>query len=139
MPAIDLCEQQVIRALQKDDWLVTQQPVPIRIDKSCAGYIYADLRLRQRQGGQSVIVVEVKCFTSKRTPLEEFYQAVGQYVVYRNALALNDTHIPVYLSVPVQVYQTFFKLPLIQSVINDMQVNLVVIDLDKEEVIQWRP
>ena len=139
MPAIDQCEQQVIRALEKDSWIVTQQPVAIRIDKSRTGYIYADLRLRQKENGQSVIVVEVKCFASTRTILDEFYQAVGQCVVYRNALELNDSDIPVYLAVPTLIFDTFFQLPLIQSVVNDMQVKLVVIDLDKEEVIQWIP
>jgi hypothetical protein len=64
-----------------------------------------------------IIVVEVKCFDSTRTQLDEFYQAVGQYVSYRNALTINDMHLPVYLSVPLSVYVTFFQIPLIAAVI----------------------
>ena len=137
MPAIDQCEQQVIRALEKDGWSVTHQPFAIRIDKIRGGYIYADLRLRQKQGDRTVIVVEVKCFASTRTLLDEFYQALGQYVVYRNALIINNMKVAVYLSVPADVYQTFFQKSLMRSVLQDMQVNLVVVDLDKEEFVQW--
>jgi len=137
MPAIDQCEDQVVRALQKAGWYVTHQPFAIQIDKSRAGYVYADLRLRQATNDQAIIVVEVKCFSSTRTQLDEFYQAVGQYVSYRNALSMNNMSLPVYLSVPLSVYDTFFQIPLIASVVDDMRIKLLVIDLRKEEVIQW--
>ena len=137
MPAIDRCEEQVVRALEKSGWLITHQPFAIRINKSRAGYVYADLRLRQKTNNQMIIVVEVKCFDSTRTQLDEFYQAVGQYVSYRNALTINDIHLPVYLSVPLSVYTTFFQIPLIVTVINDVGIKLVVVDLEKEEIIQW--
>lgn len=137
MPAIDQCEEQVVRALEKSGWLVTHQPFAIRINKSRAGYVYADLRLRQKTDNQTIIVVEVKCFASTRTQLDEFYQAVGQYVSYRNALTINGMQLPVYLSVPSSVYTTFFQIPLIAAVVADIQIKLVVIDLEKEEITQW--
>lgn len=137
MPAIDQCEEQVINALETAGWVVTHQPFAIRVDKSRAGYVYADLRLRQANNDQTIIIVEVKCFSSTRTQLDEFYQAVGQYVSYRNALQVNGIISPVYLSVPKAVYQSFFQIPLIEAVVQDTQIKLVVIDLEKEEVIQW--
>jgi hypothetical protein len=69
--------------------------------------------------------------------LDEFYQAVGQYVSYRNALTINGMQLPVYLSVPSSVYTTFFQIPLIAAVVADTQIKLVVIDLEKEEITQW--
>ena len=137
MPAIDQCEEQVVRALEKAGWLVTHQPFAIRVNKSRAGYVYADLRLRQKTNNHAIVVVEVKCFDSSRTQLDEFYQAVGQYVSYRNALTINEMQIPVYLSVPSSVYMTFFQIPLITAVVDDTRINLVVIDLEKEEIMQW--
>ena len=137
MPAIDQCEPRVIRALHKQGWIITHHPYAIRMDRTRSGYIYADLQLRQIEQNRTIIVVEVKRFESTRTLLEEFYQAVGQYVVYRNALSLNSSPVPVYLAVPLDVYDTFFQKPLIQSVVNDMEVSLVVIDLEQEEVAGW--
>ena len=67
MPAIDRCEPQTVRALEKDGWLVTHQPFAILMDNLRGGYIFADLRLQKPQTGQSAIVVEVKCFASTRT------------------------------------------------------------------------
>lgn len=137
MPAIDRCEPEIVQALEKDGWLVTHQPFAIRINKTRGGYIFADIRLHKPQTGQSAIVVEVKCFESKRTFLDEFYHAVGQYIVYRNALILNDISSPVYLAIPFSIFQSIFQQALIKSVLSDIQINLVVINLEKEEIIQW--
>lgn len=81
MPALDQCEPQVIRALQKAGWVVTHQPLQIRVSRNEA--VYADLRLIQPAVKQTIIIVEVKCFAGKRSLLDEFYHAVGQYIVYR--------------------------------------------------------
>ena len=77
MLAIDRCEPQMIHALEKDGWIVTHQPFAIKIDRTRTGYIFADLRLHHPQTDQSAIVVEVKCFESTRTFLDEFNHAVG--------------------------------------------------------------
>lgn len=137
MPAIDRCEPQIVHALEKDGWLVTHQPFAIHIDKTRGGYIFADLRLYKPQTGQSAIVVEVKCFESKRSFLDEFYQAVGQYIVYRNALILNDIQSPVFLAVPSSVFRSLFQQALIEAVLRDTRINIVVIDLEKEELLEW--
>ena len=137
MPAIDQCEPQIIRALEKSGWKVTHNPFAIKIERNKAGYIFADLRLEHDTENEHIIIVEVKCFDSSRTILEEFYHAVGQCVVYRNALANNDITTAVYLALPTIAYETFFQKQLIQSVVNDIQLQLIVIDLEKEEVVQW--
>ena len=69
--------------------------------------------------------------------MDKFYQALGQYIVYRNALILNGIQSPVFLSVPAPTFQNHFTQPLIQAIRRDIQLNVVVVDLDKEEVIQW--
>lgn len=137
MPAIDRCEHKIIQALEKDGWIVTHHPFAIRLDRMRGGYIFADLRLSNPQTRQSAIIVEVKCFDSTRTFLDEFYQALGQYIVYRNALLLNNIASPVFLAVPANVYQSLFQETLIQAVLHDIQIKIVVVDLKKEEVAQW--
>jgi hypothetical protein len=138
MPAIDQCEPQVIRALQKQGWEVTHQPFAVRIDRGRPAYVYADMRLRRIRDQVSLIVVEVKCFAGTRTLLDEFYQAIGQYVVYRHALEMNGVQTPIYLTVPDTVYATFLQGALIEAVLHDIQVKLIVVNLEKEEVVRWR-
>lgn len=135
MPAIDQCEPQVIRAFQKAGWVVTDQPYFIRVGEEEA--IFADLRLEHLQEKQPIIVVEVKCFARKSAMIDEFYHAVGQYVFYRNALQLRGLLTEIYLSVPADVYMSFFMRQTIQSVINDVKIKVVVVDIDKEEIVSW--
>ena len=137
MPAIDQCASQIIRVLQDAGWNVTHSPFAIKIEKSRTGYIFADLRLEHDQTEETVIVVEIKCFQSTRTVLEEFYQAIGQYVVYRSALRSSQIRLPIYLALPLRIYESFFQRALIKSVLNEIEMNLVEIDLQKEEVSQW--
>jgi len=96
-----------------------------------------DLRLQKSQTEQTIIVVEVKCFESTRPFLDEFYHAIGQVIVYRNALKLNNIESPVYLAIPAVTFRKFFQQVLIEHVLRDTLVNLVVVDLDKEEIVQW--
>jgi len=95
------------------------------------------LRLEHDTNNEHIIIVEVKCFDSTRTILEEFYHAVGQCIVYRNALVNNNITTQVYLALPSVAYDAFFQKQLIQSVVNDIQLQLIVIDLEKEEVVEW--
>lgn len=135
MPAIDQCEPNVIRALEKLGWRVTHQPFPIRLSKDEG--VYADLRLRSLDGQQSIIIVEVKCFSEKRSVLDEFYHAVGQYLVYREALQLRNLPVPLYLSVPRNIYDTFFRRRMVQAVLKNANIMIMVVDIELEEVIQW--
>ena len=135
MPAIDECEPQVIRALHKAGWLVTDNPLHIHVAKRET--IFIDLRLEHIPDATSIIVIEVKCFSSTRTILDEFYQAIGQYLFYRSVLKLLHFNVPLYLSVPKQVYDDFFNRVTVQDVINDAKIKLIVIDIEKEEVVSW--
>ncbi len=135
MPAIDQCEHHVILALQKAGWLVTHQPFPIRISREEG--VYADLRLQRISGITNIIIIEVKCFSEKRSVLDEFYHAVGQYLLYRNALVLKQINVPLFLSVPMNIYDTFFQRKMVQAVIEDAKIKVVVIDIEQEVVVRW--
>ena len=135
MPAIDVCEPAVIRALEKEGWVVVNRPFSIRFAKPVGDYIYADLRLQHRSRHESIIVAEVKCFS--QPILDEFYRAVGQVIVYRAALQLREFNIPIYLTVPHVVYETFFQIPIIAASVKAVQLKLIVVNLDTEEIVTW--
>ena len=137
MPAVDQCEPQIIRALAKAGWEVVDRPIAIRY--TAHERLYADLRLRNQHNSQAMIVVEVKCFDSTRSQIEEFYQAVGQYLTYRAAMKLADFPESLWLAVPTQAYTRFFRRHLVRSVVEDARIALILVDLDREEVAQWIP
>ena len=61
MPALDVCEPQMIRALEKAGWQIIGKTLPIYLEYKRV--VYADLSLQRAQ--QQIIVVEVKCFFAK--------------------------------------------------------------------------
>jgi hypothetical protein len=134
MPAVDSCEPAVIRAFEKAGWEILEQPVKLLIAKK--EIFLADLRLRQVASHQTVVVVEVKCFSSENV-LPDFYSAIGQYLHYRAALAIMGIDEPVYLSIPLSIFDDFFRRSSVQYVINDVKIKLVIVDLDHEEILQW--
>jgi hypothetical protein len=136
MPAIDNCEPAVIRALRKAGWHVINRPFALQTGKD-EGYVYADLRLRHLMTHLEMIIFEVKCFASAKALLDEFYQAVGQYQFYRTIIDESDAPAPVYLSVPHDVYATFFQKQAVKLLIQAAQIKLIVVNLKIEEIVEW--
>lgn len=134
MPAIDQCEPQIIRALAKAGWHILKRQYPLRLGWN-RGAVFADLRLQR--GTDQILVVEIKCFPEQLSQLEEFYHAVGQYMLYRNALKINNIQEPIYLAIPLTIYHTFFQVEAIQSTLEDAKIKLIVVNVDAEEIVAW--
>lgn len=85
MSALDACEPQIIRALEKDGWQIVAKPYQIKIDRRI---VFADFSARHVNGDSEhfIVVMEVKCFTNPKTDLTELYTAIGQYQLYLTAL-----------------------------------------------------
>lgn len=136
MPAIDSCEPQVIRALAKAGWQVVNSPVTIRLgDKG--GFAFADLLLQHETDQRQAIIVEVKCFPTTRSPLDEMYHAIGQYLVYRSALRLSGLNLPLYLSLPHHVLDMLDERPAVLNALQDATIETVVVDLSREVIVSW--
>ncbi|MBW4600901.1 MAG: XisH family protein [Calothrix sp. FI2-JRJ7] len=43
-----------------------------------------------------------------------------------------------YLAVPPTTYQTFFQLQFVQKVIQQLQIQLMIYDPTKEEILEWK-
>lgn len=139
MPAVDDCEPQVIRALEKADWVVVDRPYSIQLVEKTSRYVFADLRLESVQNNDEMIVVEVKCFPTSRSQIDEFYHAFGQYVVYRHALRLRGISTPIYLTMPDAAYKVLIQIPAIQAALVDSDVKIILVDLASETITQWIP
>jgi hypothetical protein len=84
------------------------------------------------------IAVEIKSFVGSST-LSEFHLALGQFMNYRYALADTEPDRVLYLAVPLDIYEAFFTLAFIQSVVRRSQLRLLVYDVGTEEITQWHP
>jgi len=136
MPAKDIYHNAVKNALIKDGWTITADPYFIKYEDA---ELYADLAAEkpiaaERQGQK--IVVEIKSFVG-RSLMYDFHGALGQYIVYRNLIELTAPENRLYLAIDDIVYQDFFQRKAIQAVTRRNQLLLIVVEIEKEEIIQW--
>ena len=63
---------------------------------------------------------------------------MGQFLNYRLALKKQQPDRFLYLAVPQGVYETFFKLPFIEEVIDHFQLSLLIYDPNNEVISLWK-
>ncbi len=138
MSAKDKFHDAVKTALQKDGWVITDDPLRIRISSTTK--LYIDLgaeKIIAAERDEQKIAVEVKSFLGASS-MAEFHLAIGQYINYRYALADFGYEQTLYLAVTSIIYDEFFIQPFVQNVIERSQVNLLIFDDEKEEVVRWQ-
>ncbi|PHM07354.1 XisH family protein [Nostoc sp. 'Peltigera malacea cyanobiont' DB3992] len=107
MPAKDVYHDAVKNTLIKDGWIITADPYPIKYEEV---KLFADLAgektiAASREGKQ--IVIEIKIFLS-RSPMRDFETALGQYLIYKAFLSLENPERELYLAIGEIIYEDFF-------------------------------
>jgi hypothetical protein len=92
-------------------------------------------RLLAAQRDIEKIAVEVKRFI-KPSAISEFHTAVGQYFNYRYALRAQEPDRKLYLAVPSQTYDQFFRLRFVEEIVQEQRILLVIYNI-KTKGIQW--
>ncbi|MDF5721871.1 MAG: XisH family protein [Rhizonema sp. PD37] len=136
MPARDAFHPVVKKALQKDGWVITHDPYSLQ-----AGTLELYIELgaekviaAEKQGQE--IAVEIKSFLSP-SKITDFYSALGQFISYRLALQEQEAFRTLYLAIPSNIYNSFFALQFIQSLIQQNQLRLLVYDIEQEKISTW--
>jgi hypothetical protein len=128
----------VRRALEKEGWLVTDDPLYFDFEDF---HIMLDLGAERvvacERAGQK-IAVEIKSFI-QASRIHEYHRALGQYRTYQAALELRDADRKMYLAAPDGLYHTFFQNELIQYTIKRNEVALLLYDSENEVITQWLP
>lgn len=136
MAAKDVFHNAVRNALQKEQWLITHDPLFI----SFGGVeMYIDLGAEEliaaEKNGEK-IAVEIKSFLGL-SAIYDFHLALGQFMNYRMILQQTDPSRNLYLAIPLETYNTFFALQFTQLVIQQHQLKLIVYDVTNEVVSKW--
>ncbi len=135
--ARDLFHNIVKVALQKDGWLITHDPYPLRYG---AADIYIDLAAEATIGAEKEgrkIAVEVKSFAGGST-ISEFHTALGQFLNYRIALEIsNEPERVLYLAVPTDTYQMFLRFEPAKTVIERYALRLILYNPNQEVLEEW--
>jgi hypothetical protein len=134
--AKDLFHTVVRDALLREGWQITHDPFPIDYGEVQMQIDLGAERLLAATRDQEKIAVEVKSFT-KPSAISEFHTAVGQYLNYRRALRSQEPDRILYLAVPSQTYDEFFRLRFIQEGVEEYQLRLVVYEIEGRSILKW--
>ena len=87
---------------------------------------------------EAKIAVEIKTFLGS-SAINEFHTALGQYLNYHVALEEQHPDRVLYLAVPVEAYESFFRLEFGQIIIRRYHLKLIVYDPSQEVLVKWLP
>lgn len=136
MPAKDIYHDAIKNSLIKDGWTITADPYKIKYkDAELFADLSAEKPIAAEQNGRK-IVVEIKSFLSP-SPMKDFELALGQYILYRNLINLTEPEYKIYLAIKESTYQNFFTRDSIKEIVQLNQILMIVVNVEKEEILQW--
>jgi hypothetical protein len=137
MPARDKVHQQVVNALRKDGWTITHDPFKVAWKKRKLQIDLGAERLVAAQKGDDKIAVEIKSFVGAND-LEDLYQALGQFILYRKALGVEAPNRTLFLAIKVETYQEMFADKEGESLRAGEGINILVVHTNLEEIVLWK-
>ncbi len=134
--AKDIYHDTVKTALEKDGWTITDDTFTMSVGKRD---VFVDLAAEkpltaERQGQK--IAVEVKSFISP-SPVKDLQNALGQYILYAELLALSEPDRILYLAIREEIYLDFFSEPIVQIVLANYPIKLIIFDPIEEVIVKW--
>jgi XisH protein len=136
MSARDLFHEAVKNALQKEDWIVTDDPLEIEFAEVTLKIDLGAERLIAAEREGEKIAIEIKSFASN-SAVSDFHTALGQFLNYQIALEENEPERDLYLAVPFDAYKTFFQTRLAQIAVRRHQLKLIIYEPIMEVIVQW--
>lgn len=135
--ARDKFHPNVKEALEKDGWTVTSDPYFLMVGRR-RGFIDlgAEREIITAERGTEKIAVEVKSFIGG-SDLDQFEDALGQFIIYFNALEEKEPDRELYLATPTAFYKRFFDDPFFQKLARRYHVNLLVYNELNNTVVEW--
>ncbi|MEA5627710.1 XisH family protein [Nostoc sp. UHCC 0251] len=131
MAAKDLFHNAVKQALLKEQWVITADPLKIKIERVKFEIDLAAEKILAADKAGRKIAVEIKSFLNSSV-ITDFHSA------YRLALQMSEPDRILYLAVPVDTFDSFFQERFTQEAVKLYQVKLVSYDPLQEVIVQWK-
>ncbi|NEQ09600.1 MAG: fatty-acid oxidation protein subunit alpha [Moorea sp. SIO4E2] len=137
MAAKDLFHDAVKQALLKDDWIITADPLKIKIEGVKLEIDLAADKVIAAQKSERKIAVEIKSFLNTYA-ITDFHAALGQFLNYRLALQMSESDRILYLGVTVDTFESFFQEKFSQEAVKVYQVKLLIYNPVEEIITEWK-
>lgn len=133
--AKDIYHELTKTALIADGWTITDDPLRSAIGQRQA---YIDIGaknlLAANRDGQD-IAVEIKSFLSASL-LEDLYQAVGQYMIYKIALEESHSSKTLYLAIPVTAWDIIVADEM-ATYLDRLRIRLLIFNQQTKRIEKW--
>lgn len=137
MPARDAHHDGVRRALEKDGWRITHDPLYLTYGKRDT-FVDLGAEIIAAELGDIHIAVEIKSFFGK-SEITELERALGQIMLYRNMLRESQPERFLYLAVPQPIMVSLFEDDLGKLLIENEGLRLMSYNPILEEIVKWLP
>lgn len=138
MPAKDIYHQPFVRALQKEGWTITHDPLAVTVEETNLLIDIGAERLLAAERDGERIAVEIKSFISL-SAVQDLKEAAGQFLLYELALKQSRTEADraLFLAVREAVYTAVFVEGIGKLFLSSRSLRLIVFDPDREEITRW--
>lgn len=134
--AKDIFHETVKRALELEGWLITHDPLTLKLSKR---KLFIDLgaeKMIAAQKGNQRIAVEIKSFVGL-SPLTDFYKALGQYQLYILALKRRLPDTILYLAMPQESYLSLINDDLLAEFLQELALKYIIFDPENQQIVKW--
>ncbi|MDX2306098.1 MAG: element excision factor XisH family protein [Microscillaceae bacterium] len=136
MPAKDFYHEIVKEALKSEGWIITHDPYFLYLGKR-KGFIDLGAELIAAEKEKELIAVEIKSFVGL-SDLDEFKEALGQYLIYQLALSKKEPGRMLFLAIPQSFYSEFFDDTFFMEILEVYQVKIIIFDEEQKLIKLWK-
>ncbi|MEN0006278.1 MAG: element excision factor XisH family protein [Bacteroidota bacterium] len=134
--ARDKYHSTVVEALEKEGWIITDDPLYLDIVTTTLEVDLGAERLIAATKGSEKIAIEIKSFVGV-SRIADFYKALGQFNYYFLIMEEEEPERELYLAIPEEAYKDLLKEPTNQKIISRFRLKLIIYDVHKNEIIKW--
>ncbi len=131
----DRYHDDVKEALINEGWIITHEQLMLKVGKK---NMYVDLgaELIVAQKENIKIAVEIKSFLNTSEMLY-FYEALGQFSIYKLALKEQEPDRMLYLATPDWVYEELLDDKFMERVLMTYEVFLILFNNETKKITRW--
>lgn len=134
--ARDKFHYNVVAALEKEGWEITDDPFTLVIGKKKGEIDIGAERLIGAKREKELILVEVKSFLTQSN-FYEFHKALGQYRNYLRMIRILDVNRTLFLAIPDDAFDDLLTDEFGQMTIEEEGLKIIVYSVLENKILQW--